>query len=71
MTAEQAAHVSDLRKLAASIGPRILQSKNEGQISSAMHLHQARELLHKAIHSYNPARDERELQLELHDATGH
>lgn len=68
MTAEQATHFSEMRKLAASIGPRIEHCRREGQLSCGAHLHEARESLHKAIHSYKPECDERQLSMELERA---
>ena len=63
MTSDQAVHCSEIRKLASLIGPRIEQCRREGQLSCAVHLNKAREELHAALHSYNPASDERQLTL--------
>ena len=63
MTSEQSLHVCEIRGLASSIGSRIEQCRREGQLSCAVHLNTAREELYKAIRSYNPATDERQLEL--------
>jgi hypothetical protein len=54
MSADSAAHVADLHKIAAEIGPRYSQCTAERQLLAAKHLHEARELIHKAIACYKP-----------------
>lgn len=60
-----AEHKAELHKIAAELGPRILKCKEDNQLNAAMHLHDARDLIYKALTFYKPAEPTKEQQLEF------